>query len=82
MDQTVTERVQAILRRLGPSLSVDGGGVELDRVDGETAYIRLTGACVGCPGRDITLRYGIESAVTEEIPEISSVVTVEEESEG
>ncbi|MHC4222393.1 MAG: NifU family protein [Planctomycetota bacterium] len=78
----MTERVQAILRRLGPSLSVDGGGVELDRVDGETAYIRLTGACVGCPGRDITLRYGIESAVTEEIPEISSVVTVEEESEG
>jgi Fe-S cluster biogenesis protein NfuA len=82
MDETVTERVREILRRLGPSLSVDGGGVKLDRVEGDVAYVRLTGACVDCPGADITLRYGIESAVTEEIPEISRVVTVEEESEG
>lgn len=72
------ERVQDVLRRLGPSLSVDGGGVELVRVEGDAVYVRLTGACIGCPGADITLHYGIRSAITEEIPEITRVLTVED----
>jgi Fe-S cluster biogenesis protein NfuA len=74
--------VEDILRRIGPSLRVDGGGVELDRIDGDVVYLRLTGACIGCPGADITLKYGIESAITEEIPEIGRVLTVEEEAQG
>lgn len=73
------ERVREVLRRLSPTLGVDGGGVELVAVEKGAAYIRLTGACIGCPGADITLRYGIESAVTEAVPEIERVVTVEEE---
>jgi len=77
MEPTLAERVREVLRRLGPSLSVDGGGVELDRVEGTTVYLRLTGACIGCPGSDITLRYGLESALTEEIPEITAVVATE-----
>lgn len=79
MSDQVTERVQEVLRRLAPALSVDGGGVELDRVDGDTVYLRLTGACIGCPGADITLRYGIESAVTEEVAEISRVIALDPE---
>jgi Fe-S cluster biogenesis protein NfuA len=75
--ENVNERVEAVLRRLAPALSVDGGGVELDRVDGDTVYLRLTGACIGCPGADITLKYGIESALTEEIPEIARVVALD-----
>ena len=73
----VAQKVLAVLRKLAPALSVDGGGVELDRVEGDTAHIRLTGNCIGCPGADITLKYGIESAVTEEVPEIKRVLTVE-----
>lgn len=74
---SVTERLQAVLRQLAPSLSVDGGGVELDRIEGDVAYLRLTGACIGCPGAEITLKYGIESAITEEIPEIRRVIAIE-----
>lgn len=78
MDKDLVSRVQAVLARLAPALSVDGGGVELVRIEGREVHLRLTGACVGCPGADITLRYGIESALTEEIPEIERVLTVEE----
>ncbi|MGH7162448.1 MAG: NifU family protein [Planctomycetota bacterium] len=80
MEATLSERVRDVLRRIAPSLSVDGGGAELLRVEGDAAFVRLTGACVGCPGADITLKYGIESAITEEIPEIVRVITVAEES--
>ena len=76
MNATVEDRVREVLRQLGPALSVDGGGVELDRVEGNAVYVRLTGACIGCPGADITLRYGIESAITEAVPAVSSVHTI------
>lgn len=79
METPVADKVREVLRRLAPSLSVDGGGAELVRVEGDAAYVRFTGACVGCPGRDITLRYGLESAITEEVPEITRVVPVQEE---
>lgn len=78
MAESVSDRVREVLRRLAPALSVDGGGAEFLRVEGDAAYIRLTGACVGCPAAEITLRYGIESAITEEVPEIARVVTEEE----
>lgn len=74
---TVEQRVHDVLRRLAPSLSVDGGGVELDRIEGDTVYLRLLGACADCPGADITLKYGIESTLSEEVPEISRVIAVE-----
>ena len=74
---SVEERVQDVLRRLAPTLSVDGGGVELDRIEDDTVYLRLLGACVDCPGADITLKYGIESTLSEEVPEIKRVVAVE-----
>jgi len=74
---SVADRVQAVLRRLAPSLSVDGGGVELDRIEGDAVYLRLVGACIGCPGAEITLKYGVESAITEEVPEIRQVIAIE-----
>ncbi len=74
MDEDLEARVREVLLRLAPSLSVDGGGVELERIEGRAAYVRLVGACIGCPGAEITLRYGIESAITAEVPEIERVV--------
>ncbi|MHC4938943.1 MAG: NifU family protein [Planctomycetota bacterium] len=76
---SVQQRVQAVLHDLMPLLRVDGGGLELERIEGDTVYVRLTGACIGCPGADITLRYGIESALTEAIPEVKRVIAVETE---
>jgi len=77
-DESVAERVRDVLRTLSPALAVDGGGVELDHVEEDEAFVRLTGACIGCPGADITLRYGVESAVTTEVPEIARVTLLEE----
>ena len=77
--EELTQRIEAVLAEIMPMLKVDGGGVEIDRIDGETLHLRLLGNCIGCPGADITLRYGIESAITSAIPEIRRVVAVEPE---
>lgn len=67
--------VEAVLDKIRPSIQADGGNVELVNVDEESKVVtvRLTGACVGCPMSQLTLKAGIERILKHEIPEITSV---------
>lgn len=67
------ERIQAVLDRVRPFLHTDGGDVELVTVDGNSAAVRLTGACAGCPSAHMTLQAGIETALRDEIPEFEAL---------
>lgn len=68
------ERVQAVLDRIRPFLRADGGDIELVAVDGNSASVRLSGLCAGCPSAHMTLHVGIETALREEIPEFDTLV--------
>jgi Fe-S cluster biogenesis protein NfuA len=67
------ERVEGVLNRIRPFLQADGGDVELVAVTGNSAHVRLTGMCAGCPSAHMTLHVGIEMALREEIPEFESL---------
>ncbi len=68
------EKVQAVLDRIRPSLQADGGDVEFVSMDeNNVVYVRLVGACAGCPMSQMTLKNGIERLLKQEIPEITSV---------
>lgn len=67
------ERIQAVLDRVRPFLQADGGDIELIEVEGNSASVRLTGMCAGCPSAHMTLHVGVESALREEIPEFESL---------
>jgi Fe-S cluster biogenesis protein NfuA len=62
------ERVEAVLARVRPFLQADGGDIEVVDVEGNSARIRLTGMCAGCPSAHMTLHVGVETALREEIP--------------
>jgi len=71
------ERVEAALEKVRPSLQADGGDVELVEVSAEgVVKVRLTGACSGCPMRQMTLQRGIGRALKEEVPEVKEIVAV------
>jgi len=71
------ERVEAALEKIKPSLQADGGDVELVEVTPEgVVKVRLTGACSGCPMRQMTLQMGIGRVLKEEIPEVKEIVAV------
>jgi len=71
------EKVEAVLKKIRLSLQVDGGNVELVEVTPEgVVKVRLTGACGGCPMREMTLKMGIGRVLQKEIPEIKEVVAV------
>lgn len=71
------ERVEVALEKIRPSLQADGGDVELVEVtkDG-VVKVKLTGACSGCPMREMTLQIGIGRALKEEVPEVKEIVAV------
>ena len=71
------ERVKTALEKIRPSLQADGGDVELVEVTPEgVVKVRMTGACSGCPMREMTLQMGIGRALKEEVPEVKEVVAV------
>lgn len=77
MNQNVKERVGNALEMIRPYLKADGGDVELVNIteDG-IVEVRLTGACVGCPMSQMTLRAGVERALIREVPEIRRVEAI------
>ncbi len=73
--KSLRDRVEAVLHRLRPMIHSDGGDIELVDVDDErVVYVRLLGACIGCPSASMTLTLGIERTLKDEIPEVTRVV--------
>ena len=67
------ERVQGVLDRVRPFLQADGGDIELVAVEGNSANVRLSGMCAGCPSAHMTLYVGVETALRQEIPEFETL---------
>jgi Fe-S cluster biogenesis protein NfuA len=67
------ERVEAVLGRVRPFLQADGGDIILVDVTGNSADVRLTGMCAGCPSAHMTLYLGVETALRDEIPEFETL---------
>ena len=71
------EKIEIALNKVRPFLQADGGDVELVDVTPEgVVKIKLTGACVGCPMSQMTLKHGVEKAIREAVPEITEVISV------
>jgi Fe-S cluster biogenesis protein NfuA len=70
------KKVIEVLEKIRPYLQKDGGDVEFVKVEGDTVYVKVIGACVNCSMFEMTLRNGIELAITSEIPEIKKVINV------
>lgn len=77
MNDAMNERVQKALESIRPYLQADGGDVELVKITEQgIVEVKLTGACVGCPMSQMTLRAGVERALIREVPGIRRVEAV------
>lgn len=70
------EKVKKLLDSIRPGIQMDGGDVEFVEIKDNVVYVRLIGACGGCPMAQLTLKEGIERYVRNEIPEIKSVESI------
>ncbi len=70
------DEVMEVLDKLRPFLQRDGGDCELVDVEDGIVKLKLVGACGSCPSSTITLKAGIERALTEEVEGIVEVQQV------
>ena len=76
------ENVQEILDDdVRPALQMDGGDIELVKVENENIYVRLVGACSTCPSSVMTMRMGVENLLREEFPSLNELIEVTDEAQ-
>jgi len=79
----VAQRVIQVLdAQINPAIASHGGHAELVAVEGDVAYLRLSGGCAGCGMAAVTLSQGIEVAIRESVPEITRVADVTDHAAG
>ncbi len=67
MEAKTEEHVKELLESLRINLQNDGGDMELIKIEGNTVYLKLVGACGSCPHAQITLKSGIERILKEQV---------------
>lgn len=83
-DDEVVAMIKELLEsRIRPAVQEDGGDIRYVGFEPETGIVqvRLAGSCVGCPSSSVTLKNGVENMLMHYIPEVTNVVSVEDEEE-
>ena len=69
------DEVQAVIRRVRPAVEFEGGEIELLEVTGRNASVCLRGSFTSCVSSTLLLRFGIERALREAIPDFGELRT-------
>jgi len=63
--------------RVRPAVARDGGDIVFHAFTDGIVYLRMQGACAGCPSSTATLQYGIQNLLKHYIPEVEAVEAVQ-----
>ena len=75
-DEISVQIKELIATRVRPMVMMDGGDIEFDHFDDGVVYLRMRGACSGCPSSTATLKVGIENMLKHFVPEVKEVRAV------
>jgi Fe-S cluster biogenesis protein NfuA len=76
-DPIIHEIREILDTRVRPAVAQDGGDIVFDSFEDGVVYLRLKGACSGCPSSSATLKSGIENMLKYYVPEVIEVRQVE-----
>ena len=71
--KTLSELNSCIELELAPPIRDHGGEIKLNKVEGKTILLELTGACVLCPADNMT-KQGIELQIKSKFAEIDEII--------
>ncbi len=72
-DPIVKQIREIIDTRVRPSVAMDGGDIVFESFKDGIVYLKLQGACSGCPSSTATLKSGIENMLRYYVPEVQEV---------
>ncbi len=74
MEATLEDRIQQVLDEYRPTLYMDGGDVQVLRIDDKgIVHLKMMGACIDCPISLLTMRLGIQRLLKEHFSEVKGV---------
>lgn len=76
--EKIIEQIQEVLESLRPQFWMHGGNIEFVKYEAGVVYVKLFGACDGCPSSDYTLTLMVESELKKEVPQVKRVIALEE----
>jgi NFU1 iron-sulfur cluster scaffold homolog, mitochondrial len=73
-DSVIVSQIKELLEtRVRPAVARDGGDIVFEDFDDGIVFLRMQGACAGCPSSTATLKVGIENMLKHFIPEVMEV---------
>ncbi len=77
-DSDIVKQIKELLdTRVRPAVAMDGGDIIYDDFADGVVYLKMQGACSGCPSSTATLKMGIENMLKHYIPEVQEVRPVD-----
>ncbi|MEY3703394.1 MAG: hypothetical protein RLZZ561_1014 [Pseudomonadota bacterium] len=67
---------ELIETRVRPAVANDGGDIVYRGFEKGRVYLKMQGACAGCPSSSATLKNGIEQLLKHYVPEVTEVLAV------
>lgn len=81
--EQIRERVQKVLDTvINPAVAAHGGIVNLIDVANNTVFLEFGGGCQGCGMINVTLKYGVERTIREEVPEVGEILDTTDHASG
>ena len=76
-DADIVAQIRELIdTRVRPAVANDGGDIVYRGFDKGKVYLRMQGACAGCPSSSATLKNGIEQLLKYYVPEVTEVRAV------
>jgi Fe-S cluster biogenesis protein NfuA len=73
LDEISKQIKELIEKRVRPAVAMDGGDITFERFEQGIVYLRMSGACSGCPSSTVTLKNGVETMLRHYVPEVLEV---------
>lgn len=69
--KNLEQKIQIVLNGYRPTLYVDGGDVQVLRIDEKgIVHLKMMGACIDCPISLLTMKLGIQRLLKENFPDV------------
>jgi len=76
-DSDMVLKIQDLLNtKVRPAVAQDGGDITFEGFKDGVVFLKLKGACAGCPSSTATLKSGIENMLKHYVPEVKEVQSV------
>jgi len=83
LEGPLAERVQSVLDQyVNPGVAQHGGHVTLVEVRDNVVYLQMGGGCQGCGQADVTLKFGIETAIRAAVDGVGDILDVTDHASG